>query len=818
MKNFTTSTKQKTLKTQSKFSIKLNHPHKKAPTIASGLLMLLIFSLTFSALGPYISTSAQEISNQTEPTAFRVEGTKIIDPNGEEFIVRGINARGTGRDYIGATYWNAPLIADVWQFNTVRLYGSMGWGWEDYNKADLDTLIDAFTSRGVVVMLELHDWTGVWPTEEGYWRGEIDRWDDYVPSFSEMLTWWVDKANRFGNNSYVWFNVINEPGIDNSEESALKWLNIHDILIGAIRATGAKNLIVLNDHNWGQANSYYGGSTSFDSAIIRMGPILNERYDNLVFSLHVYDAWANGQTRLENYFNDAKTRELCLIIGEFGVGHTVAQHKTVKQMYDLAIPNKIGRIYWAWEEGLPLTTIGDGSGWTIDRTDGIKPTNLTWVGGLVWDDNHNALYAPVQDFDNNIPLIINGNFEDDLTGWLNWGGTGTSVVNNKDIEETSGEDTKVLRIALGTAGGIGQTLALDPNTTYRFSVWAKGVGDVGIKYRLETTDEFEFHNELYFSENSWVNKVLTFTTPNEFFGVMHFIWKGDLNSELLVDNIELIKVSVENVDVEALPAKMVYQVGEALDLSGLVLGVHYGEGELDRVTVSSFVAAPNLMYGRNGEGVVVVRGYDFGTEGTKTVTVEYNNWEINFEVQVGNDEKVPVVADSVVLDKSVVVLNVGASVALHAEVLPINAADRSIEWVSDNTSVATVTTEGVVSAIGVGSAVIEVTTRNGLQTSCVVMVKTPEQYTIRYDSNGGIAEKVPIDNQIYAKTDRVTVQSLEELVRVGYAVYGWSTRPDGSGSFCIPDQTFQIEDSGIIDYVVGSELVLYAQWAPTYSP
>jgi uncharacterized protein (TIGR02145 family) len=60
---------------------------------------------------------------------------------------------------------------------------------------------------------------------------------------------------------------------------------------------------------------------------------------------------------------------------------------------------------------------------------------------------------------------------------------------------------------------------------------------------------------------------------------------------------------------------------------------------------------------------------------------------------------------------------------LIATVLPANASDKSVTWTSNNESVATVSTEGVVTAIATGEATVTVTTVDGgFQESCKVTV------------------------------------------------------------------------------------------------
>ena len=66
---------------------------------------------------------------------------------------------------------------------------------------------------------------------------------------------------------------------------------------------------------------------------------------------------------------------------------------------------------------------------------------------------------------------------------------------------------------------------------------------------------------------------------------------------------------------------------------------------------------------------------------------------------------------------------IGSTLSLTATVLPADATDKSLEWSSDNTDVATVNENGAVTVVGNGTATITVTTRDqGKTASCVITV------------------------------------------------------------------------------------------------
>ena len=464
---------------------------------------------------------------------FNVMGAKILDPDGNEFLIKGVNVNGPGWVFPRDTLQDLSLITDIWQFNTVRMCAAIGWEWAQENNKNLDALVDAFTGRGIVVILEVHDYTGIYPPQDknGYREGS----NTYIYPLSVLKEWWIDKAKRYRNNPYVWFNIMNEPGSEGSQSSAELWYNIHSEIIDAIRGAGAPNIIVLDDHNWGQAGGYYA---SYDSAVIKMGPELNKKYENLVYSLHIYDAWRDGETRLNRYLSDAHDLKLCVIIGEFGVAEgNVAHFNATKIMYNNIIPKKIGRMYWAWDDGgLPLTV--DGCGWQIDKKDGEMPGNLTWAGEMVWLDNRGRLEIPLPPYDFSVSFTCD--FENNLpVGWNNWS-------DNPVMAGESHDGSKALMIKQDAQGGAGCPIELLPGTKYTLSAWGRNSGvtssstDVGIKYKLNDDDPEEKHFLISFTENQWVKKSVKFTTPDKMYGTNFFIWKPDASVAFYIDDIEIM--------------------------------------------------------------------------------------------------------------------------------------------------------------------------------------------------------------------------------------------------------------------------------------
>lgn len=104
-----------------------------------------------------------------------------------------------------------------------------------------------------------------------------------------------------------------------------------------------------------------------------------------------------------------------------------------------------------------------------------------------------------------------------------------------------------------------------------------------------------------------------------------------------------------------------------------------------------------------------------------TVTTEEGNKTATCTVTV---VAAPVKVTGVTLDKTATTLKSGESLALKATVAPADATNKNVSWSSNDTSVATVDSNGVVKAVAPGVAKITVATEDGSKTAqCVVTVE-----------------------------------------------------------------------------------------------
>ena len=133
------------------------------------------------------------------------------------------------------------------------------------------------------------------------------------------------------------------------------------------------------------------------------------------------------------------------------------------------------------------------------------------------------------------------------------------------------------------------------------------------------------------------------------------------------------------------------------------------------------------------KGMDLAVGVSSATEGTQLTFVEYNVWDHNQRWFIEGVEKV--VPTNITLSKTSLSLNPKGTYTLTATVTPANAENKSVVWSSSNTSVVTVDQNGVVTAVGDGTATITVKTVEGNKTAtCTVNVVATNDYHLKLES------------------------------------------------------------------------------------
>jgi len=222
----------------------------------------------------------------------KVDGNKLKTSSGAEIWLQGVCVdslewSGSGDNVIQSI----SIAIDKWKANCIRLpmKESFWFGREDGQKDDgdsyrklIDSAIDTCAKRGAYLVLDLHR---------------------FGSTREEHLEFWKDAAVRYKDNPAVLFELFNEPhGIswdmwrnggdlkdpnkknadvnaaeNNEKQEGTKSPGMQAI-VDAIRATGAKNIIIAGGLDWG-----------YDLSGIMNGSALDDKGGNgIMYSSHVY--------------------------------------------------------------------------------------------------------------------------------------------------------------------------------------------------------------------------------------------------------------------------------------------------------------------------------------------------------------------------------------------------------------------------------------------------------------------------------------------------------------------------------------------------
>ena len=138
-----------------------------------------------------------------------------------------------------------------------------------------------------------------------------------------------------------------------------------------------------------------------------------------------------------------------------------------------------------------------------------------------------------------------------------------------------------------------------------------------------------------------------------------------------------------------------------------------------------------------------------------------------------------VAVESVSLDKNSEILAPNGTLQLTATVTPKNATNKNVTWSSSTPSVATVSQEGLVTAVSAGSTTIRVTTEDGSKTAtCTVTVEssTPLTSTVTSTNHTGTATQDTLGNPVYIPGGFKIAEDSGSTVKEGIVI------EDGSGN------------------------------------
>ncbi len=312
---------------------------------------------------------------------------QICDPNGKTFVPIGTNMM--------PHYAGEPMLEDepgevmsmanlsklkTWKFNTVRLNLFVKGLGINPPITKITNYIKRLRSLGMVVILEAHDYTGKFPD---------------AAEAKQLIEWHRQIINVAKNDPYVWLNIMNEPGADNSASTRQQWRDIHIQIVDALHQTDPNRMLLVDVPFYGLDDP---DTADFaQSSLLQYGKAIQRRDRHLLFSLHTWWGWNKAaEPKLNRYLDKTRAAGLPLIIGEFGnwpQDQLPAKSPTMpaaRASIKVGQQRGVGRLVWEW--------FGDSDNFLVTEpakrafliNSSTQPTNLTELGKLVWQDSHST--------------------------------------------------------------------------------------------------------------------------------------------------------------------------------------------------------------------------------------------------------------------------------------------------------------------------------------------------------------------------------------------------------------------------------------------
>ena len=350
---------------------------KKIVSIFLTMAMIFSFSVTYV---PQLEVNADSGAKSTTQ-GFYVDGTKIYDANGNEFIMRGTNHGHTW--YPSQSRTAIKAIAETGA-NCIRLVLSDGHATATTpgpatTASEMEKLIQTCIDNKLVPIVEMHNETGGANVKTTL-QNAVNYWKQ-----SDI----VSVLNKY--EKYVIVNIANEwYGLWSNTEN---WRDAYKAAIPDLRTAGINNMIMVDAPGYGQdtADCIKHCNDVFDS----------DPNANTVFSYHMYYNAAGTDKKVVDSIDGILAKNVPLVIGEFGYMHSGNAVKYQKIM-DYCTEKGVGYLSWIWLENAeeasqtPLNMVEwpswDGSNLTewgdnvINGKNGIRETSKL---ATIFDDSVN---------------------------------------------------------------------------------------------------------------------------------------------------------------------------------------------------------------------------------------------------------------------------------------------------------------------------------------------------------------------------------------------------------------------------------------------
>lgn len=298
--------------------------------------LFTISFLTFLSSSPIVFSQNQYF--------FGTNGNKIIDPCGNDFIIRGIN-------YSLADDWNFPgnlnngkelssqiILANP---NTVRIQWYVDYGQPSrpaLTLTGLDSIISRFAAADIATILEIHDFTHIHT--------------DTVSFNTQVVGWWTSQAVLElieKHRSHLFVNVANEYGPamypapnytlnPNYATEIAVWVTHYKSVITRLRAAGIEIPIIIDAPNYGMDyQTVISNATGFNN---------HDPLNRIIMSCHAY--WNETTNGMEAIVNQLSVLPVPVIFGEVGNVDFSCTPIPITNLLEFCQEKNMGWLAWTW--------------------------------------------------------------------------------------------------------------------------------------------------------------------------------------------------------------------------------------------------------------------------------------------------------------------------------------------------------------------------------------------------------------------------------------------------------------------------------------
>lgn len=291
--------------------------------------------------------------------SMHVAGNKLYDGANNEFIMKGVNLPHDW--YTDYTQTSINAVADLGA-NTVRIVLGEGSTYTKTTKEEVKNIINWCKARGLVCILELHDFTGN---------------DDPADITVKAVNYWKEMLDVINaNKDYVIVNIANE--WQGTWNMGNLWADTYKTAVKSLRDAGLETAIMIDASGYGQET---GPMESACKEVLEA-----DKDKNIIFSYHMYSVVGKDENTIKEAIDGIKNQGVCLAIGEFGYWQNF---KGVDERYlvDYCEDSEIGWLAWSWKGNggydVPLDMSNDWAGkdltdwgaWVFCGKNGIQETS-----------------------------------------------------------------------------------------------------------------------------------------------------------------------------------------------------------------------------------------------------------------------------------------------------------------------------------------------------------------------------------------------------------------------------------------------------------